>query len=62
MIFCGEEKGVVDQGSPLHHGRGEMRRLLVSDSLHHPDARWRPLPERNNFLGVDCSHILREGD
>jgi uncharacterized protein YfaT (DUF1175 family) len=39
-----------------------MRRLLVSDLLHHPDARWRPLPENTNFLGVYRWNILREGD
>jgi len=30
--------------------------------LHHPDARWRPLPENTNFLGVYRWNILREGD
>jgi uncharacterized protein YfaT (DUF1175 family) len=61
MIFCGE-MGVVYHTGPIHHGKGEMRRLLVSDLLHHPDARWRPLPENNNFLGVYRWNILREGD
>ncbi len=61
MIFCGE-MGVVYHTGPIHHGKGEMRRLLVSDLLHHPDARWRPLPENTNFLGVYRWNILREGD
>jgi uncharacterized protein YfaT (DUF1175 family) len=61
MILCGE-MGVVYHTGPIHHGKGEMRRLLVSDLLHHPDARWRPLPENNNFLGVYRWNILREGD
>ena len=61
MIFCGES-GVVYHTGPIHHGKGEMRRLLVSDLLHHPDARWRPLPENTNFLGVYRWNILREGD
>jgi uncharacterized protein len=61
MIFCGK-KGVVYHTGPIHHGKGEMRRLLVSDLLHHPDARWRPLPENDNFLGVYRWDILREGD
>ncbi len=42
--------------------KGEMRRLLLSDLLHHPDARWRPLPDNANFLGVYRWNILREGD
>jgi uncharacterized protein YfaT (DUF1175 family) len=61
MIFFGE-KGVVYHTGPMNHGKGEMRRLLISDLLHHPDARWRPLPENANFLGVYRWNILREGD
>jgi uncharacterized protein YfaT (DUF1175 family) len=61
MIFCGE-KGVVYHTGPINHGKGEMRRLLLSDLLHHPDARWRPLKENSNFLGVYRWNILREGD
>jgi uncharacterized protein YfaT (DUF1175 family) len=61
MIFCGEN-GVVYHTGPIHHGKGEMRRLLLSDLLHHPDARWRPLKENANFLGVYRWNILREGD
>jgi uncharacterized protein len=61
MIFCGG-MGVVYHTGPIHNGKGEMRRLLVSDLLHHPDARWRPLPENTNFLGVYRWNILREGD
>jgi uncharacterized protein len=61
MIFCGET-GVVYHTGPIHHGKGEMRRLLLSDLLHHPDARWRPLDENANFLGVYRWNILREGD
>jgi uncharacterized protein len=61
MIFCGEA-GVVYHTGPIHQGKGEMRRLLLSDLLHHPDARWRPLPENANFLGVYRWNILREGE
>jgi uncharacterized protein len=61
MIFCGD-KGVVYHTGPIHKGKGEMRRLMLSDLLHHPDARWRPLPENENFLGVYRWNILREGD
>jgi uncharacterized protein YfaT (DUF1175 family) len=61
MIFCGDQ-GVVYHTGPIDKGKGEMRRLLLSDLLHHPDARWRPLPENENFLGVYRWNILREGD
>jgi uncharacterized protein YfaT (DUF1175 family) len=61
MIYCGD-KGVVYHTGPIRNGKGEMRRLLLSDLLHHPDARWRPLPENENFLGVYRWNILREGD
>ncbi len=61
MIFCGDD-GFVYHTGPIHRGKGEMRRLLLSDLLHHPDARWHPLPENANFLGVYRWNILREGD
>jgi uncharacterized protein YfaT (DUF1175 family) len=63
MIVCGEKGSwVVYHTGPIHHGKGEMRRLLVADLLHHPDARWRPLTENANFLGVYRWNILREGE
>ena len=63
MILCGENGGwVVYHTGPMHHGKGEMRRLTIGDLLHHPDARWRPLKENANFLGVYRWNILREGD
>jgi hypothetical protein len=39
---------------------GEMRRVALNDLLHHPDVRWRPVPENTNFLGVYRWNILRE--
>ncbi len=63
MIVCGETAGwVVYHTGPIHHGKGEMRRLSMSNLLHHPDARWRPVKENENFLGVYRWNILREGD
>jgi uncharacterized protein len=47
------------RGWPLEKP-GEMRRVSLSDLLHHPDARWRPVPENTNFLGVYRWNILRE--
>jgi uncharacterized protein YfaT (DUF1175 family) len=40
--------------------RGEVRRVALDDLTHHPDARWRPVPENSNFLGVYRWNILRE--
>jgi uncharacterized protein len=63
MIVCGEKGSwVVYHTGPINKGKGEMRRLLVEDLLHHPDARWRPLAENANFLGVYRWNILREGE
>ena len=39
---------------------GEVRRVALDDLLHHPDTRWRPIPENSNFLGVYRWNILRE--
>lgn len=47
-------------GSPPHETPGEIRRVALSDLLHHPDARWRPVPANSNFLGVYRWNILRE--
>jgi uncharacterized protein YfaT (DUF1175 family) len=60
MIVTGD--AVVYHTGPINHGKGEMRRLLISDLLHHPDPRWRPLKENENFLGVYRWNIVREGD
>jgi uncharacterized protein YfaT (DUF1175 family) len=63
MIVCGATAGwVVYHTGPIHNGKGEMRRLSMNDLLHHPDARWRPVKENANFLGVYRWNILREGD
>jgi uncharacterized protein len=68
MIVCGATTSwVVYHTGPIHQtigggGKGEMRRLSISDLLHHPDARWRPVKENANFLGVYRWNILREGD
>jgi uncharacterized protein YfaT (DUF1175 family) len=68
MIVCGEKGSwVVYHTGPINqgeggHGKGEMRRLQVADLVRHPDARWRPLQENANFLGVYRWNILREGE
>ena len=55
-----------DPGEPPPHGRrpvrgdpGELRRVLLSDLLDHPQPQWRPLPGNPNFLGVYRWNILR---
>ncbi len=53
---------VVYHTGPIGKARGEMRRVAVEDLMHHPDVRWRPLPENSNFLGVYRWNILRDGD
>jgi uncharacterized protein YfaT (DUF1175 family) len=62
MIVGEKGKSVVYHTGPMAHGKGEMRRLRMSDLIHHPDARWRPVNENANFLGVYRWNILREGD
>ena len=51
---------VVYHTGPIEGKRGEMRRVLVADLLHHPDPRWHPSPSNPNFLGVYRWNILRE--
>ena len=63
----GHDWAVYDTG-PIGSGRdagrdalrGEVRRVALDDLLHHPDTRWRPIPENSNFLGVYRWNILRE--
>jgi len=61
MILTGQAHNwaVYDTG-PIGNGPGEIRRVALEDLLHHPDARWRPIPQNSNFLGVYRWSILRE--
>jgi uncharacterized protein YfaT (DUF1175 family) len=43
-----------DPGQP-----GEIRRVLLSELLDHPQLQWRPLAGNPNFLGVYRWNILR---
>jgi hypothetical protein len=38
---------------------GEIRRVLLSELLDHPQPQWRPTPGNPNFLGVYRWNILR---
>lgn len=63
LTGVGHDWAVYHTG-PIGNGRdatpGEVRRVALEDLLHHPDTRWRPIPENSNFLGVYRWNILRE--
>jgi uncharacterized protein YfaT (DUF1175 family) len=63
LTGAGHEWAVYHTG-PIGSGPteqpGEVRRVAIADLLRHPDARWRPLVNNANFLGVYRWSILRE--
>jgi uncharacterized protein YfaT (DUF1175 family) len=61
-VTGGDAAWVVYHTGPIGKAKGEMRRVAIEDLLHHPDVRWRPVPENSNFLGVYRWNILREGN
>ncbi len=62
MIVTGPNSDwVIYHTGPIGRQKGEIRRVSMQDLLHHPDIRWRPLPENTNFLGVYRWNVLREG-
>ena len=50
---------VVYDTGPDHGKPGEIRRVLLSELLDHPQPQWRPTPSNPNFLGVYRWNILR---
>jgi hypothetical protein len=63
MVITGTDADwVVYHTGPIGKRNGEMRRMTLADLLRHPDARWRPVAENSNFLGVFRWNVLREGD
>jgi uncharacterized protein len=46
-------------GDPGDGRQGELRRVLLSELLNHPEPQWRPLPGNPNFLGIYRWNILR---
>ena len=54
----GAAEVVYDTG-PDHGRPGELRRVLLSELLDHPQPQWRPLAGNPNFLGVYRWNILR---
>jgi uncharacterized protein len=66
VVRSGAATEVVYDTGPDHspHGQqpagpGELRRVLLSELLRHPEPQWRPLPGNPNFLGVYRWNILR---
>ena len=49
---------IVYHTGPIGSHAGEIRRLTVSELMHHPEPRWRPLEGNTNFLGVYRWNIL----
>lgn len=62
IVTAQDAEWVVYHTGPIGKAKGEVRRVSMEDLLHHPDRRWRPVPENSNFLGVYRWNILRDGD
>ena len=56
---AGAEAAVVYDTGPDHGQPGELRRVLISELLDHPQPQWRPITSNPNFLGVYRWNILR---
>ncbi len=59
VIRSGADAEVVYDTGPDHSQPGELRRVLLSELLDHPQPQWRPLAGNPNFLGVYRWNILR---
>jgi hypothetical protein len=59
VIRSGAAAEVVYDTGPNHGRPGELRRVLLSELLDHPQPQWRPLAGNPNFLGVYRWNILR---
>ena len=63
MVIAGAHADwVIYHTGPIGKQKGEIRRVSIEDLLHHPDARWRPVPGNTNFLGVYRWNLLHDGD
>jgi hypothetical protein len=56
---AGSQARVVYHTGPDHGSPGELRRVLLSELLDHPQPQWRPMAQNPNFLGVYRWNILR---
>jgi uncharacterized protein len=59
VVRSGTAAEVVYDTGPDHGQPGELRRVLLSELLDHPQPQWRPLAGNPNFLGVYRWNILR---
>ncbi|MGA2570922.1 MAG: DUF1175 family protein [Terracidiphilus sp.] len=59
VVRSGAAGEVVYDTGPDHGAPGELRRVLLTELLDHPQPQWRPLPGNPNFLGVYRWNILR---
>jgi len=59
VVRAGNDAEVVYDTGPDHGQPGELRRVLLTELLDHPEVQWRPLPGNTNFLGVYRWNILR---
>lgn len=59
MIYLGESGYVVYHTGPIDDDNsGEVRMVLLTDLLKHPDEKWHPKENNNKFLGGFRWHIL----
>jgi len=56
---AGSRARVVYHTGPDHGKPGELRRVLLTELLDHPQPQWRPVAHNPNFLGVYRWNILR---
>jgi hypothetical protein len=59
VLRNGANAAVVYDTGPDHGQPGEIRRVLLSELLDHPQPQWRPMAGNPNFLGVYRWNILR---
>ena len=59
MTEAGPQARVVYHTGPDHGSPGELRRVLLSELIDHPQPQWRPVAQNPNFLGVYRWNILR---
>lgn len=59
VVEAGEQARVVYHTGTDHGSPGELRRVLLSELLDHPQPQWRPQAQNPNFLGVYRWNILR---
>ena len=59
VTHTGPDAMVVYDTGPDHGRPGEVRRVVLSELVDHPEPEWRPVPANSNFLGVYRWNILR---